>query len=99
MSTYRGCLQRVECFWIRCIQGHELASSRVFEIEVSGVKRQTANRIGSGAVVLIADYWKTGVGEMDADLVLTSRLQSYFQNCCFGFALQDMHVSYCKFSD
>jgi hypothetical protein len=99
MSTSGGCLKRVEYFWIRCVQGHELSSSRVLEIEVSGVKRQTANGIGSGAVVLIADYRMTGVGEMYADLVLPSRLQAHFEHCRFSVALQDMHVSYCQFSD
>src|SRR5262245_28024988 len=99
MSTFRRSLQRIECFWIRGIQGHGLSGSRMLEIEVGGVKRQTSNGIGSGAIVFVADNRMTGVGEMDPDLMLSSRLQPHFEGCCFSFPLQDTHVSYSYFSD
>src|SRR5262249_50235768 len=53
--------QRIEYVWMRSIQGHEPSSSRMLEIEVGGVKRQSANGVGSCAIILIADNRMTGV--------------------------------------
>ena len=66
----------------------------MFEIQMSAMKGEAANRVQPAAVVFYASGNRMAAfGEMDADLVLPACFQPHFDERGFRPSLHDVHVS------
>src|SRR5262245_46530189 len=71
----------------------------MFEIQLHGVKCEPPDRIRASAVCLVSDDGMAALGEMNADLVLSSRFQLYLDEGCARGSSQNFHVRHSMLSD